>query len=96
MDSQDAQLTLARAAFDPEAALEAVEHIDPLAPPIEAPAGVPAPERVRQYALTLAVEVDPPPEYKRWRFFIFYQLLRLACWFYPFKFEMYRTREPWE
>ena len=96
MNTQDAQLALARAAFDPESAMEAVEYIDPEAPSIEAPLGVLAPERIRQHALTLAVEVDDPPPHRRWRFFAFYQLMRLACWFYPFKFEIYRTREPWE
>ena len=96
MNSQEAQTALARAAFDPEAAMEACDHIDSLAPTIESPLGVLAPERVRQHALTLAIEVDSPPEYSRWRFFVFYQLMRLACWFYPFRFEMYRTREPWE
>lgn len=96
MNSQDAQLALARAAFDPEAAMEAYEHIDPMAAPIEAPVGILAPERIRHHALTLAVEVDPVPEHKRWRFFMFYQLMRLACWFYPFEFSIYRTREPWE
>lgn len=96
MNAQDAQLALARAAFDPESAMEAFEHIDPEAAPLEAPVGVLAPERIKQHALTLAVEVDPVPEHKRWRFFVFYQLMRLACWVYPFRFEVYRTREPWE
>jgi hypothetical protein len=96
VNAQDAQLALARAAYDPEAAMEAVEHIDPLAPPLEAPVGVLAPERIKQHALTLAVEVDEVPPNRRWRFFVFYQLMRLACWFYPFKFSIYRTRAPWE
>jgi hypothetical protein len=96
VNAQDAQLALARAAYDPEAAMEAFEFVDTQAPPIEAPVGILAPERIKQHAFTLAVEVDTPPEHKRWRFFIFYQLVKLACWFYPFRFEIYRTREPWE
>lgn len=96
MNTQDAQLALARAAFDPESAMEAYEFVDQAAPPLEAPVGILAPERIKQHALTLAVEVDPIPEHKRWRFFLFYQLMRFACWLYPFKFEIYRTREPWE
>ncbi len=96
MNQTEAQIALARAAFDPEAAMAASEHIDHEAPPIEAPAGVYAPERIKQHALTLAVECDTPPPYKRWRYFVFYHLIKLAAWFYPFKFEIYRTREPWE
>lgn len=47
-------------------------------------------------ALTIAVEVETPPPYKRWRFFLFYMLVRLAAWVYPFKFEIYRTPKAWE
>lgn len=92
--SIEAQVALARAALDPDSAIEAVDKIPENAPPIEAPAGVLALERHR--GLTLAVEVDPPPPYKRWRYFVFFCLIRLAAWFYPFKFEIYRTRQPWE
>ncbi len=51
---------------------------------------------MRERALTIAVEVDPPPEHSRWRFLVFYLLVRLAARVYPFKFEIYRTRQPWE
>lgn len=93
-DLVDHQVALARAALDPQSAMEAAAHIPDDAAPIEAPAGVLALERHR--GLTMAVEVDPPPPYRRWRFFLFYCLVKLAAWVYPFKFEIYRTRQPWE
>lgn len=96
MTPQDAQVALARAALDPEAAMEARELADTSPSELESVAGVLAIERTRVHGITMAVEVDPPPEHSRWRFFVFYQLIRLACWFYPFKFEFYRTRQPWE
>lgn len=81
---------LARAAVDPNAAVAAPE---PDHEP-EVVAGVPAPARER--ALTLAVEVDPPPTHSRWRFLVFWCLVKLAARVYPFRFEIYRTRYPWE
>jgi hypothetical protein len=40
---------------------------------------------------TMAVIVDPPAKHSRWRFFIFWCLVKLAAKVYPFKFELYRT-----
>jgi len=96
VNPQDAELALARAAFDPESAMEAAEYVDHEAAPVESPLGILAPERIRQHALTFAVEVDEVPPHRRWRFFLFYCLVKIAAWVYPFKFEIYRTREPWE
>lgn len=53
-------------------------------------------EPLVELGLTLAVTVEPPAPYKRWRFFVFWCLIRLAAWAYPFKFEIYRTPRPWE
>jgi len=92
----EAQLAVARAGFDPNAAIEAAPHLMEDAAPIESPAGVLAPERHRRHALTLDIEVAPPKPYRRWRFFVFYCLVKLAAWVYPFNFEIHRTREPWE
>jgi len=92
--SPDQQLALA--ALDPNAAIKAavvVVLVPQTAAQAEAVVGREARE-VRLRGLTMAVEVDPPVPYKRWRFFIFYQLVRLAAWFYPFKFEIYRTAQP--
>lgn len=94
----DDRAALAMAAIAPLQAIEAAPRVDPADElQLEAPAGVHAPERARrQHGLTLAVEVDPPAPYRRWRYFIFWCLVRLAARVYPFKFEIYRTREPWE
>jgi hypothetical protein len=92
--SAEARLSLARAALDPEAAILARALVPVASDPVEAPAGVVALERYR--GLTLAVEVDPPPPHRRWRFFLFYCLIKLAARVYPFRFEIYRTRQPWE
>lgn len=96
MTPWEAELAMARAAYDPDLALVAQDHLVADAAPLESPLGVPAPERHKEYALTLAVEVEPPRPFRRWRFFLFYCLVKLAAWTYPFKFEIYRTREPWE
>ena len=88
----DTEVALARAAIDPSAAINAARVARAPGPKLEVVAGVPAPQRLR--ALTLAVEVDPPPEHSRWRFFVFWLLVRLAARVYPFHFEIYRTREP--
>jgi hypothetical protein len=91
------RVTRARAAVDPTAALEVDEEAWLEEPTMEVVAGVPAPERiVRAHAMTMAVEVEPPGEFSRWRFLVFYALVRLAAWVYPFQFEIYRTRRPWE
>lgn len=94
--TSSAQLALARAAYDPEAALAAIPEVDQEPVALEVVAGVPALERTREHGLTLAIEVDPPPPFKRWRYFLFYVLVKLAARAYPFKFEIYRTRQPWE
>lgn len=88
-----ARLVLARAALDPGAAIDATDLADE-EPQLEVVAGVPAPQRV--HAITMAVEVPPPAPLSRWRFFLFYCLVRLAARVYPFQFELYRTRHPWE
>lgn len=94
MTDGDAQLALARAAMDPNAAIEAAPIAD-LAPiELDATAGVPETEPLR--AITMAVEVEPPPPHRRWRFFCMYWLMKLAAWFYPCRVEFYRTRRPWE
>lgn len=90
----DAQLALARAAMDPNAAIAAADVADASPVELEAPAGVPAPQRV--HAITMSVEVDQPPPHRRWRFFCMYWLMKLAAWFYPCRVEFYRTRRPWE
>lgn len=90
----DAQLALARAALDPQAALNAAPMALADSVRAEVVAGVPAPERLR--GLTLEVTVEPPAPYSRWRFFIFWVLLKLAARVYRFEFRVHRTREPWE
>lgn len=83
---RDAEL-IARAAIDPSAAIEATER-NPEA------AAVPTQAMLRYRAipgLTMAVEVEPIPVHSRWRFFVFWLLVRLAARVYPFKFELYRT-----
>lgn len=89
-----ARSALARASIDPLAAVAAYDAAQ-AEPPLEVVADVEAPERVRR-ALTLAVVVEPPPPHRRWRFFLFFCLVRLAARVYPFEFELYRTRFPWE
>lgn len=94
--STDAQLALGLAALDPEAAMAAIPMVEEESKALEVVAGVPAIERTREHGLTLAIEVDPPAPYRRWRYFLFYVLVKLAARIYPFKFEIYRTRHPWE
>src|SRR5580692_9631201 len=89
-----AQLALARAAMDPNAAITASPVAETAAFELETPAGVVAPERVR--GITMAVEIDPPARYGRWRWLVTYWLLKLAARIYPFRVEFYRTRRPWE
>lgn len=78
------------AALDPEAAIAAASSPD-LRPRADERQMIPV---VRVPGLTMAVEVDPPPAHSRWRFLVFWLLLRLACRVYPFKFEIYRTPDP--
>lgn len=78
----------ALAALDPEAAMADDE---PAAPPPPV-----ATQLVRRPGLTLSVEVDPPPPHSRWRFFVFWLLVKLAARVYPFRFEIYRTPDPRE
>jgi hypothetical protein len=87
------QRALAFASVDPNAALRAID-----APSIDESEGeMPAPfKRGSQHGLTFSVEVDPPPPLSRWRFFVFYCLVKLAAFVYPFRFEIYRTPKPWE
>jgi len=89
------QRALALAALDPNAAVQAVD-----APAIDGPdvyeVVLPQYPVVKRKGLTLAVEVEPPAPYRRWRFFLFYCLIKLAAWVYPFQFEIYRTAKPWE
>ncbi len=44
--------------------------------------------------ISFAVEVARPPEYARWRFMLFYFLIRMASRLFPFTFEFYSTPEP--
>lgn len=81
------------AALDPQAALEVAESIAAL--PDDLDEDTTLPERKR-YALTLAVTVAPPSPLKRWRFFVFWLIIKLAARVYPFEFEIYRTERPWE
>lgn len=96
MNGDEAQLTLARAGLNPNAAIAASAAADAAPVALEAPGGIPsiAPRRVR--GLTMAVTVDSPPRHRCWRFFLWYILIKLAARVYPFKLELYRTRQPWE
>jgi len=87
------QRTLALAAIDPNQALAVPDDVElePSAPDED----FARPRRPKR-PLTLAVTVDPPPKLKRWRFFVFWCLVKLAAWVYPFEFEIYRTEKPWE
>lgn len=90
-------MNVALAALDPNVSLD-----DPAQEPwrddeLEVrPEPVPGADPIRIPAITMAVTVDPPLPYQRWRFFLFYCLIRLAAWVWPMKLELYRTPQPWE
>lgn len=90
----EAQLALARAALDPNAAIAAAPAADNARVELEAPAGVAAPARVP--GITLDIEIVPPPPFSRWRWFLCWALLKLAARVYPFKLDLYRTPRAWE
>lgn len=79
-------MTLATAALDPNAAVGVATITSGT---IDTEFRDPPRQRVR--ALTMSVEVEPPPKHSRWRFFLFWCLVRMAAWVYPFRFEIYRT-----
>lgn len=84
------RFALACAALNPDLAVQAVERMPANSPvELEVVHGVPVSGRRR--GLTMAVMVDQPPPHRRWRFFLFWLLLRLAARCYPFQFEIYRT-----
>jgi hypothetical protein len=89
------QRALALAAIDPNAAMRAISA-PAIDSPLDAEMTTPFIRRGPDHGLTFAVEVETPAPYKRWRFFLFYCLVKLAAWVYPFKFEIYRTPKPWE
>lgn len=43
--------------------------------------------------LTIEVVVKRPLGFARWRWFIAFNLIKLAARFYPFHFQLYRTEE---
>lgn len=51
------------------------------------------PSKVRvEVPLTIEVVVKRPTD-SRWRWFFAYHLIKMASWFYPFHFQLYRTEE---
>lgn len=50
----------------------------------------------KPHAMTLVATVKPPAKVSRWRFSLFWCLLRLAARVYPFNFEIYREPLSWE
>jgi len=84
---------LALAAVDPNRAIE-------LGPPPEViedrPLVIDALREQPKHALTLGVTIAPPLPHQRWRFFLFWLLVKLATRIYGFEFEIYRTPKPWE
>lgn len=95
MNTSEAQLARARASMNPDAAIAAEPVADESTVELETPAGVPVVVR-RERGITMAVEIDPPPPHRRWRWFLAYHLLKLAARIYPFRVEFFRTRHPWE
>ena len=93
-DDVEAQLALARAALDPNAAIAAAPAADRARVELESPAGVAAPARVP--AITLDIEIAPPAAFSRWRWMLCWMLLKLAARIYPFKLDLYRTPHSWE
>ena len=41
----------------------------------------------------LAVTVRPPMRFERWRFFLWWCLIKIACRIYPFEFQIYRPEK---
>lgn len=78
---------LLMAALDPNAAISASMALPAPTPVVFAPVE----ETAAYHELTLSVEVEPPKPISRWRFFLFWLLIRLAARVYPFNFEIHRT-----
>lgn len=89
---------LGMAALDPDAAVRVpVDIASRPAGPTRHIDGVAASSSTsKPHALTFAVTTSKPARHSRWRFFLFWCLLKLACRVYPFNFEIYREPEPWE
>jgi hypothetical protein len=83
---------LGLAALDPDRAASAPAYT-PAGPSWRDEPSVHLPA-ARPHALTLSASVRPPPRHSRWRFFVFWCLLKLAARVYPFNFEIYREPEP--
>ena len=81
---------LGYAALDPNAAAGAPM---PALPTPEWTLSAAPPPPPKRHELTLAAYVDKPRRLQRWRFFIFWLLLKLAARVYRFDFEIYRNEE---
>lgn len=88
---------LGMAALDPDAAVRVPMSSVALRPAGAARHHAATPDAPpKKHALTLAVTTPKPLHHSRWRFFVFWCLMKLACRVYPFNFEIYREAEPWE
>lgn len=83
---------LAMASLDPNAAIAAAARASQPGPRVVEPrsAELVIADRAAE-PFVLAVEVQRPKPLGRWRFFVFWLLIRLAAKVYPFKLEIYRA-----
>jgi hypothetical protein len=51
---------------------------------------------LKRHEMTLVAHVDKPLGFRRWRFLLFWVLLKLAARVYKFDFEIYRNPKPGE
>ena len=79
---------LAMAALDPNQAIAAAERVPSWSPQVIAPPPVEVVRAEPGQEPVLSVEVVPRGRISRLRFLVFWLLLRLACWVYPFRFEI--------